>query len=111
MSLPVYTDDQGRQQSAASFFWTMGDILANTDQQPRFEPGMSYGNGNGLYGPSTANADVGYGQGGEVFVRGRSGQIGTQQGAGVAPTGGATLAGIPLLWIGIGVAVFLYMRK
>lgn len=110
MSLPVYTDDQQRQQGAAAFFWTMGDLLANTDAQPRYEPGMSYGN-NGLYGPSNANADVGYGQGGEVFIRGRSGQIGQQQGANVVPLTGATIAGIPLMWIVAGVAVYLFMRK
>lgn len=110
MSLPVYTDDQQRQQVASNFFWTVGDLLAGSDSQPRYEPGMSYGN-NGLYGPSTASADVGYGQGGEVFVRGRSGQIGTQVGAGVAPAAGAGPLGIPLMWWVVGVGLFLYMRK
>ena len=107
--LPVYTDDQQRQQLVSNFFYTAGDLLAGSDSQPRFEPGMSYGN-NGLYGPSVASQDIGYGQGGEVYMRGRAGQVGQQVGTGAVATSAGPL-GIPLLWWAVGVGLFLYMRK
>jgi hypothetical protein len=73
--LPVTADDANRQQTSARLFYLLGDFMKGVDTLPRMEPGMA--DGSPLLGPATNTTDIGLGNGGEVFVRGQAGQVGT----------------------------------
>ena len=99
-------DDAQRQELASRFFYLVGDVIAGTDNSNRYDPGMR--NGSGLLGPSSYGTDVGVGGGGEVFVRGRAGQLGTTD---VAQQG--TIAGLPgwMVVAGVALVAWLAWRK
>lgn len=109
--LPVTADDANRQQSSARMFYLLGDFMKGVDSVRKNEPGMT--NGSGLLGPTTNTLDVGLGNGGEVFVRGQAGQVGTVQ---TEPKPAAGLFGLsrPVLLMGAAalvVAGWYFMRK
>lgn len=91
MAIEALTDDANRQQSVARIFYTFGDLLKGMDDSPRYEPGMV--NDSGLVGPGTSGIDIGFGSGGEMYVRGRSGQIGST--STTTPSGASSSAGKP----------------
>jgi hypothetical protein len=111
--LPTSNDDQQRQQLAARAFYLVGDYFRGSDAQGRFDPGMSGGT---VLGPNQTGVDFGVGNGGEVFIRGRSGQVGINSTAPSAPAAAAAAPGMamlrhPLVLLGLVVAAFLLLRK
>lgn len=99
-------DEARRQEFLSRAFYLVGDMLGGVDSQPRMEPGWTGGR---LLGPRGSNADVGIGNGGEVFIRGQAGQIGTTDAPASSPV--SALLGSPLLLVGAGVVLWLLLRK
>lgn len=87
--LPTDNDDARRQQFFARQFYLLGDYLAGSDAQPRYEPGNV---GSDVLGPRQPLYQLGVGAGGEVFVRGAAGQVGTTD------TTAPRLYGLPAAW-------------
>ena len=112
--LPTSNDDQQRQQLAARAFYLVGDYFRGADAQGRFDPGMTGGT---VLGPNQTGVDFGVGNGGEVFIRGRSGQVGSTRTAPRAPAAAAAAPGMgamlrhPVVLLGLVVAAFLLLRK
>lgn len=104
------TDDANRQQSVSRIFYLLGDVLQGTDSSQRMPSGEVHDQG--LLGPAVPGYDVGFGSGGEVFVRGRSGQIGTT--STTTPNGAAAGAGgfslNPMTLVLIAGALFLVYK-
>jgi len=102
--IPTTNDDAARSQIVSQFFHLIGDVMAGTDADPRYEPGMVGGK---LLGPAQNGADIGFGVDGQTFYRGRAG---TTSAAPATPT----LLGVPLtlttLLIAAG-AAYLLLRK
>lgn len=107
--LPVTADDANRQQQVARTFFLLGNFLAGVDDSPRMEPGNV--NQSGMLGPQQSGPDVGIGQGGEVYLRGRAVQIGANQNA---PQPAQSMPGLlqnPLVLLGLaGLAFWLFKR-
>ena len=116
--MPVASDDANRAQITARAFYLLGDYFKGSDSMTRYDPGMSGGN---VLGPNQTGVDVGVGQGGEVFIRGRSGQVGSNNPTPAAGTAGApvvpavmpmaAMLGNPLVLLGLAVGAYLLMRK
>lgn len=90
--IDVTSDDANRQQQVARTFYLLGNFFEGIDSTPRMEPGNV--NNSGILGPQQSSIDVGVGQGGEVFIRGRAGQVGATQNAPKAAPMPATMAGL-----------------
>lgn len=106
--LPVTADDANRQQQTARSFYLLGDFFQGVDSIMRNEPGYT---GGVVLGPNQSGLDVGIGNGGELFQRGRSGQVGSTQAQMAAPVSVAGLLGNPLVLVGLAVAAYLLLRK
>lgn len=99
--------DSARQGLFSTFFFASPNLLGGIDDAPRIPTGP--GNGTDMLGPGTTlGLDVGVGNNGEVYLRGRSGQVGTD--AGPAPTAAAGFQLTPGLVL-IAIAAFLILRK
>lgn len=86
-SAPV--EDAARQSLFSAFFFASPNLLDGIDDSPRIVTGP--GNGTDQLGPGTTlGVDVGVGNNGEVYVRGRTGQATSAQP--VPPA--ATVAGV-----------------
>ncbi len=105
--LPTESDDATRQQATARVFYLLGDYFTGTDSVMRSEPGFSGGR---VLGPNQTGVDVGVGNGGEVFQRGRSGQVATQ-GSMNAPAALPALLGNPLVLLALAVGAFVLLRR
>lgn len=109
--ITVTSDDANRQQQVARTFYLLGNFFEGIDSAQRMEPGMV--NSSGQLGPQQSGPDVGVGQGGEVFIRGRAGQVGATQNAPKA----APMAGLmgfvasPLGLVLLAGAVWYFARK
>ena len=105
--LPAVSDDAARQQVTARTFYLLGDYFRGTDSAMRYEPSFAGGT---VLGPNQSNIDVGVGQGGEIFLRGRSGQVGSSN---PTPKNAApmSLLANPLVLIGLAVGAFLLLRR
>lgn len=109
MYLPVNADDANRQQQTARTFYLIGDFFKGIDAVRRMEPQMV--NDSGLLGPSQSGMDVGLGQGGELYIRGRSGQIAATQQTPAQPGAVAAMTANPLLLLALaGVAAWVLYR-
>lgn len=110
MFLPAGTatgnDDAVRQGTIAQFFATAGNLLAGTDNAYTMEPGTE---NNGLLGPTpTVGFDIGVGNNGDLFVRGRTNA--NDPSTTNSQTQQATVVGSPLMLLLLAVGVFLILK-
>ena len=91
--MPTQNDDAARQQLTSNFFYFVGDLLQGTDTTLRVDPNQI--RSDGMLGPVGNAQSLGIGNGGEIYVRGSTGQYGTQQTALPAPAL-PTLAGLQI---------------
>lgn len=97
--------DANRQSLFSTYFFSAANLLDGVDDSPRIVNGP--GNGTSLLGPGTTlGLDVGVGNNGEVYIRGRTGAIGNE-GATAATARGLT----PGMLLLIGVGIFLLARR
>jgi len=97
--------DAERQGLFSSFFFSAANLLDGVDDSPR----VGAADSGGMLGPGTSlGFDVGVGNNGEVYLRGRSGQVGTDGTTGATTARRAITPGMLLL---LGVAAFLVLRK
>jgi hypothetical protein len=115
MDVVPFTDDANRQQSVSRYFYQLADVMSGVDSALRRSPdGNSQ---SGLLGPATGAQDMGYGSGGEVFIRGQSGQLGTlstttPNGANTAALPGPlAMLSNPLVLLGLAAVVWFLLRK
>ena len=104
------SDDADRQQAMARLFFMAGNILSGADAAPRYEPGNV--NDSGMMGPgATVPTDIGIGYGGEVYVRGRNGQVATANATPAPPKAAPGIVLSPLtLLLGLGLVLWLSHR-
>lgn len=103
--------DVSRQGLFSTFFFASPNLLSGIDDAPRIATGP--GNGTDQLGPGTTlGVDVGVGNNGEVYVRGRTGQVGTDSsGAKNGTVSAPPFVLTPGLMLLIAGAAFLFLRK
>ena len=102
--------DAARQGLFSAFFFSASNLLEGIDDSPRIVSGP--GNGTDLLGPGTTlGMDVGVGSNGEVYIRGKTGQVGTDASA---TTGGTPVSGFvitPMMLLILAGVAFLILKK
>lgn len=103
--------DSARQGLFSTYFFASPNLLNGIDDSPRIVAGP--GNGTDMLGPGTTlGVDVGVGNNGEVYIRGRTGQVGTDSsGATNGQPAPAAFQLTPGLLIIGAIAAFLLFRK
>lgn len=92
--LPTQSDDAQRAQLIQRLFMTAGDLFAGTDTTLRIDPNQFRADGS--LGPAGSAVSYGVGDGGEIYVRGSTGQVGTTRIVGGGGGGGGAVAGLTI---------------